>query len=520
LATWIKENGKIPRTREMALKNGLPSANTIKRHFSSVAEALEKTLKHINRSDLKKLNKFEKNWTRKKIIDRLVTWVKDYGRLPKTREMTFKNGLPSADTIKRHFGALDEAYIEAKKRANRTDIQIFYWRNYTREEIIKMFQKWVEKNGRFPKLDEYRHQYNLVSPGAVYNLFGTVHNLKVAMGFDPCKDKVKRILRDDSLLSKYSKEIENMSDETYRNYMRTLTDLRAFLKAKNKKWDDLDDEIIIAYLKRLQDNGAFDSRTGYGKKNSPLSLRTKWRQISAFLTWIIDIAEEKDETPIIKRSMIKRIKRRIRRNKNTLIGDIQPTSRRALTEKEVAQIRTKLHTPYLKNLFDIGLNLGTRLHEYLKMKFSTCECSGECRCIKGIHLDEEGYPPHVHIKGKFGKIRLIVLTKGMVALIKRHLVLREMDGVTHDSLFYGIVTRKEISKKMLGDYFIMMSEETGIKFTSHQLRYTMVTYMLKKGVPKYIIQQRLGHAGDVTDLYSRDKMIERARIIEEKVGVL
>ena len=48
LATWIKENEKIPRTREMALKNGLPSANTIKRHFSSVEEALEKTLKHIN----------------------------------------------------------------------------------------------------------------------------------------------------------------------------------------------------------------------------------------------------------------------------------------------------------------------------------------------------------------------------------------------------------------------------------------------------------------------------------------
>ncbi len=202
--------------------------------------------------------------------------------------------------------------------------------------------------------------------------------------------------------------------------------------------------------------------------------------------------------------MIKRIRRRIKRGKS-LIGVRQQTKRRALTPEEVLTVREKVLEPFLRNLFDIGLNLCLRISEYCRITLSD------------IHFDED----YILIKGKGGKERLLALTREMQRLLQRQIEFRKLNGVVdHEYLFFLKRWKRPLTRSRLQRYYKQMSKISEVKFGSHNLRYTHSVMLLKKGVPRYIVKSRLGHLSDGTDLYLRDKIEEEKRILEAKVRML
>lgn len=307
------------------------------------------------------------------------------------------------------------------------------------------------------------------------------------------------------ILQLYKADLEEaMTEVTIAGKIQVLYDIECFLKSKKKEWQDLTFDLVKEYFTILREKGIFREHSrDIVKPNSPRTLLGKFRRLSAFLTWILDVAEEREEEPIIPKKEIKKIKMKIKSPK--IIGrDQRGTKRRALSEEQVAKIRKEITSPVIRNMFDIGLNLGLRRIEYGRIK------------LEHVHLDE-GY---IDITGKGFKIRDLALTKEMKELIEYQLSLRKLNNIKHDFLFFHLRTKGRLRGSALNSIYLKISKKVGFVWNAHEVRYTMDALMMKRGVPVNIIAQRMGHSKSLTFHYARELLEERLRILKEKVGIL
>lgn len=155
---------------------------------------------------------------------------------------------------------------------------------------------------------------------------------------------------------------------------------------------------------------------------------------------------------------------------------------RALSSEEIKTILSKLTHPLFRFIFLLGIEFGIRREEYTRIK------------LTDVDLKQK----RLRIHGKGDKIRYIPVTQAQIKRLKGFLVHRERDEITHEYLLYS-KTGKVINRT-LERYFVDMSKQTKIKFTSHDLRVTFATRLWKAGCDILSISNKLGHASIQTTM--------------------
>lgn len=446
-------------------------------------------------------------YTDEECLDALKRFKAEFGCVPKYVDLKAKRkGYPSGGCIVYRFGTWNNALKKAGLKTATIP-------RYTNEEYLDAFRRFEKEFGRVPRHKDFcfgREGYPAAS--SVVGRFGMWNEALRRAGFEITK--TDRNYDDISpLLKAYEKNMSlNLEDITVKKKLLVLYDLEQFLKSKNKEWKDITVEDVIEWFKFLEEKGTFESYASKQvKPNSPVTLKTKFRILSAFLTFVFDQAEMSGKKPIIPHWTIKQIKVKCKTEK--IIGrDRRKSKRRGLTEEYVNEIRNNIKSPNVEVLFSLGLNLGLRRIEYTRIK------------LEHVHLDES----YIDIIGK-GKIyRDLALTKEMKQLVEYQLALRKLNKVEHEYLFFNPVSKKPLSGYAVNKTFNELCKKTGlkngagkfVKWNAHEIRYTMDSFMFRRGVPINLIAQRMGHGSSLTLHYAREPLHERIRVLEEKVGIL
>jgi hypothetical protein len=109
LERWMSDHGRPPRQSELTYASaGMPTMNTIRRHFGSYAAALEAAGAEPRR----------RHWTRGEILAAMERWRAEHGRLPTSTEWS-RSGPdhPHATTVRQRFGSWARAASVAAGRS-------------------------------------------------------------------------------------------------------------------------------------------------------------------------------------------------------------------------------------------------------------------------------------------------------------------------------------------------------------------------------------------------------------------
>lgn len=438
----------------------------------------------------------------KDLTDALLRFYKEFGRVPEYRDLNKRDGYPSGSTYQRRFislnNALQAAGLEIVNTKGGSE------KKYSDQELIDAIKRFHEEHGRQPYYKDLGNKNGFPSPIIYQIRFGSWSNALEAAGF-ATQFKRKDHNKMSPILQLYKDDIRDYkSPITVQNRIATLYDLDAYLKSKSLEWNDLTAEICVEWFKILSEKGCFQShKPNKTKPNRPVSLRSKYKTLSAFLTWLVKYSKRKKLELIIPEHEIEEIKYRCK-SPNVIGREQRASKRRALTEEQVKTLRETISSPVIANIFDIGLNLGLRRIEYERIK------------LEHYHPDEN----FIDIIGKGYKIRDISLTEEMKDLIYYQLSLRKLTKVDHNYLFFHPRNKLRLRGYAVNQIYLELSEKTGVPFNAHELRYTMDALMFKKGVPFNLIAQRLGHSGHLTLHYARENIDLRVQVLEKLVGVL
>ena len=169
-----------------------------------------------------------------------------------------------------------------------------------------------------------------------------------------------------------------------------------------------------------------------------------------------------------------------------------------LTEKEVK---------HLLSLPDLSTNEGYRDKVLLEILYSTGIRANEARSLKLKDIDLANR--EVFIKdGKGGKDRLIPITKACCRHIEVYManhLKTLLNGHTSEYLLIGVMG-KVLDIHRVSDIVRKYVKEADFKkkITTHSLRHTCATHLLKKGASIRLIQKLLGHESlNTTEGYTR-----------------
>lgn len=176
---WNKENiieavinfkdkhGRIPISKELGMKNSLPSSNVVterfggwkifcKTHFPEDYYARHNTHPFVQQIE---------RWNDQKAIEAIDCFIDKNGRLPKVKEFSSKNDLPSATWMREHMCEKTAKFLKEKyphmipkvSEASKSKEHI----TWDREKVIDAIDMFVSQNQRLPMAYELRKKNNL-----------------------------------------------------------------------------------------------------------------------------------------------------------------------------------------------------------------------------------------------------------------------------------------------------------------------------------------------------------------------
>jgi len=205
-------------------------------------------------------------------------------------------------------------------------------------------------------------------------------------------------------------------------------------------------------------------------------------------------------------SMVKGFTRHLK-EKDYLVSD--PAQRIKLPKIPMRLPKVILSKKEIKTLLtaqDPRTNTGYRDRIILEILYDTAIRRFEVAGIKLTDLDlEAGY---IRIKGKGNKQRVVPLSKRVCALVKNYILFIRPFFIKDKDKGYLIAGRfgSQINLSTINDIVRECVKRSGIKkrATTHTLRHTCATHMLKNGAPIRHIQEMLGHACiETTQVYTR-----------------
>ncbi|MFX0170802.1 MAG: tyrosine-type recombinase/integrase [Candidatus Hodarchaeota archaeon] len=272
---------------------------------------------------------------------------------------------------------------------------------------------------------------------------------------------------DDFLISKKrSKKTRDTYKIQTEVFLRWLGDNLFTRKNVAKYFDMIEGETKLKLMK----NGKKKEVPKY----RPYSLKTKENAIKNFAKylWEEDILPEKEYKKIKSYQGIKIDK-----------GDV-PT--RSLTTEEIQKGKSLIIDPQLQMIFWTGLSYGLRAQEYRNLTVDDLDLDKKVLTVK---------------QSKGTKTRQIAIFDHHIPFWERWLRLREAWGVDHDYVFFTargkighgtfIMYTKKISEIIISKKYLDQAIEERI--TSHTLRRTYATNLMKGGVDIFFISKMLGH---------------------------
>ena len=228
------------------------------------------------------------------------------------------------------------------------------------------------------------------------------------------------------------------------------------------------------------------------------------RDLAFYLTRKGRLMEIESQAKIL--SMVKGFTRYLK-EKDYLISD--PAQRIKLPKIPMRLPKVILSKKEIKTLLaaqDIRTNTGYRDRIILEILYDTAIRRFEVAGIKLTDLDlESGY---IRIKGKGNKQRVVPLSSRVCALVKNYILFIRPFFIKDNDKGYLIAGRfgGRINLSTINDIVRQCVKRAGIKrkVTTHTLRHTCATHMLKNGAPIRHIQEMLGHACiETTQVYTR-----------------
>jgi integrase/recombinase XerD len=168
-----------------------------------------------------------------------------------------------------------------------------------------------------------------------------------------------------------------------------------------------------------------------------------------------------------------------------------------------------LSQPEIKRLInapDTRTNKGYRNRIILEILYDTAIRRAELCEIKLYDLDlKTGF---IHIHGKGSKDRIVPLSSRVCDLIQNYILVVRPVFIKGDDPGYLILNRwgKQMTGNAIWNVVKQCAQLAGIKknITTHGLRHTCATHMLKNGAPVRHIQEMLGHESlESTQIYTR-----------------
>jgi site-specific recombinase XerD len=155
---------------------------------------------------------------------------------------------------------------------------------------------------------------------------------------------------------------------------------------------------------------------------------------------------------------------------------------------------------------DAGSSRGFRDHLLLRWAYQTGARVSEIAATRTswLRLDR---PPHVELRGKGGKTRIVPLLDGTAAMVSAYLRNERPQPRPgyEDHLFLTRrgrpFTRQGLWKVFRGHFDGLVAERAslrGKRLAPHSLRHTTAVFLLRAGVEMNVIKARLGHADVAT----------------------
>ncbi|HDB3898333.1 TPA: tyrosine-type recombinase/integrase, partial [Staphylococcus aureus] len=186
-----------------------------------------------------------------------------------------------------------------------------------------------------------------------------------------------------------------------------------------------------------------------------------------------------------------------RYQKNVLKLRVKKKQIRTLRSKEVKQIIDACHTKRDKLILMLMYEGGLRIGEVLSLRLEDI-----VTWDNQIHLT----PRDVNVNEAYIKLRkerTIHVSKELMSLYTDYLIYEYSEELEHDYVFISLKEGyfgKPLKYQSVLDLVRRIVKRTGIEFTSHMLRHTHATQLIREGWDVAFVQKRLGHAHVQTTL--------------------
>ncbi len=279
----------------------------------------------------------------------------------------------------------------------------------------------------------------------------------------------------------YLYSVKNYSPNTVASYFYDLYDFEKFLKDEGKDFFQVEEDLILKYLKRLK-------TLGY----SAYSISRKISSLRSFLKFLIN--ERGLEIDIERLLSLPKLPKRL------------PT---VLSLEEIERL---LKTP------DINTPLGLRDRAILEVLYATGIRVSELVSLPLENVETElGI---IKVFGKGGKERLVPLHEEALYFLKRYLseVRPSLEKGKGERRVFLNKRGKPLTRQRIWQILKDYGEKAGIsrKLTPHVLRHSFATHLLQGGADLRSIQKLLGHASILTtEIYTNLDLKEIKRLYEK-----
>ncbi|MEK4712042.1 tyrosine-type recombinase/integrase [Sporosarcina sp. FSL K6-5500] len=247
---------------------------------------------------------------------------------------------------------------------------------------------------------------------------------------------------------------KQMSNETVRGYSVDLKQLQGFLgkEANGPVFvDDISTEQLEAFQKTFQD-----------RQCKTATVNRKINSVSSFFNYAV----KKKWVPINPANDIERVK-------------VQQAERIFLTKEEMHRIVENIDHPTVKYVVILMSNTGLRISECVHLTLTNVDLKK-----KVVHV----------IEGKGGKNRDVPMNDELVLAMKRYLA--DVRPNTSSVNFFALKKTGAVSQQYVNRVLKETCKNIGMKkdVTSHILRHSFASQLVKTDTHVAVIQRLLGHA--------------------------
>ena len=167
-----------------------------------------------------------------------------------------------------------------------------------------------------------------------------------------------------------------------------------------------------------------------------------------------------------------------------------------LTKEEMKALLEAASHDKSRLLVEMLYASGLRISECLSLKVEDVEAAQRIAWVR---------------HGKGGKDRMVILSEGLVAHLRRYL---EREGIVRGPIFLG--RDGPLSVRTAQKIISGLARKAGIlkAVTPHKLRHSFATHLREAGTDLRVIQELLGHASiQTTEIYTHVSSEEKRRIV-------